>query len=192
MAEQTAVVPGSLSAVAARNGQSLAESFLNADAVIIVDTSGSMCTTDSRGGKSRYDVACEELAQLQAHMPGKLAVIAFSSHTMFCPGGQLPEVGVLGVSTNLADALQFAKVADVPGMRFIVISDGEPDDGKAALAVAKTYASRIDTIFVGPENDWHGGRAFLQRLAAASGGQHIAADRVQELASKTEQLLLSA
>lgn len=189
---QTAIVPGSLSAIAQRDGQSLAESFLNADAVIIVDVSGSMTTQDSRGDRSRYDVAIEELAQLQAHMPGKLAVIAFSDHTMFCPGGQPPDVGVLGTGTNLVDALRFAKVADVPGMRFIVISDGEPNDGREALAVAKTYSNRIDTIFVGPENDWHSGRAFLQRLAAASGGQHIAADRVQELASKTERLLLSA
>jgi len=185
----TAIVPGSLSAIAKRDGQSLAESFLSADAVIIVDTSGSMCTCDSRSGKSRYDVALEELAQLQAHMPGKLAVLAFSDDCIFVPGGQPP---LLGGGTNLAGALKFAKVADVPGMRFIVISDGEPDDERKALAVAKTYANRIDTIFVGPENDWHGGRAFLQRLAAASGGQHIAANRVQALAHKTEQLLLSA
>lgn len=186
---QTAIVPGSLSAIAKRDGQSLAESFLSADVVIIVDTSGSMCTCDSRGGRSRYDVALQELAQLQSHMPGKLAVIAFSDNPIFCPGGQPP---LLGGNTNLAGALQFAKVADVPGIRFIVISDGQPDDEREALTVAQTYSNRIDTIFVGPENDWHGGRAFLQRLAAASGGQHITADRVQELASKTERLLLSA
>lgn len=184
-----AIVPGSLSAVAKREGQSLAESFLSADAVILVDTSGSMCTCDSRGYRSRYDVALEELAQLQAHMSGKLAVIAFSDSPVFAPGGQPP---LLGAGTDLAGALRFAKVADVPGIRFVVISDGQPDDGHAALAVAATYTNRIDTIFVGPENDFAGGRAFLQRLAAASGGQHIAADRVQALAHKTEQLLLSA
>lgn len=184
-----AIVPGSLSAVAKREGQSLAESFLSADAVIIVDTSGSMCTTDSRGGKSRYDVALEELAQLQARMPGKLAVIAFSDSTIFVPGGQPP---LLGSGTNLAGALKFAKVADVEGMRFVVISDGEPDSAQAALAVAATYQARIDTIFVGPESDWHGGQAFLQQLAAASGGQHMTADRVQELADKAERLLLTA
>ncbi len=188
---QTAIVPGSLSAIAKRDGQSLAESFLSADVVIIVDVSGSMTSEDSRGGQSRYDVALEELAQLQARMPGKLAVLAFSDDCIFVPGGQPP---LLGGGTNLAGALRFAKVADVdmPGMRFVIISDGQPDDEHEALAIAKTYDNRIDTIFVGPENDWHGGRAFLQRLAAASGGQHIAADRVQELAEKTERLLLSA
>ncbi len=186
---QTAMVPGSLSAVAKREGQSLAETFLSADAVIIVDVSGSMCTHDSRGGRRRYDVALEELAQLQAHMPGKLAVLAFSDDCIFVPGGQPP---YLGGRTNLAGALRFAKVADVLGVRFIVISDGQPNDEHEALAVAKTYNNRIDTVFVGPENDWHGGQAFLQQLAAASGGQHMTADRVQELADKAERLLLTA
>lgn len=184
-----AIVHGSLSAIAKRDGVSLAESFVSADAVIIVDTSGSMYTNDSRGSKSRYDVALQELAQLQAHMPGKLAILAFSDDCIFVPGGQPP---FLGGGTDLAGALRFAKVADVPGMRFIVISDGQPDDEQAALAEAAKYQNRIDTIFVGPENDWHGGRAFLERLAAASGGQHIAADRVKELAEKTKQLLLTA
>lgn len=186
--QQVAIIPGSLSAIAKREGQSLAETFLNADAVIIVDTSGSMETNDSRGGRRRYDVALDELAQLQAHMPGKLAVIAFSNGPIFCPGGQPP---LLGGGTNLAGALKFAKVADVEGMRFVVISDGEPNDERAALAVAATYTNRIDTIFVGPENDWHGGQAFLQQLAAASGGKHLAADRAMELANKTERLLLT-
>lgn len=187
--ETQAIVPGSLSAIAAREGQSLAETFLNADAVILVDTSGSMMSGDSRGGRSRYNVALEELAHLQAHMPGKLAVIAFSDSTVFAPGGQPP---LLGSGTNLAGALRFAKVADVPGMRFVVISDGQPDDERAALAAASAYKAKIDTIFVGPEDDWRGGQAFLQRLAAASGGQHVTADRAVELAEKTEQLLLSA
>lgn len=183
-----AIVTGSIAALAADSGKSIAESFLSADAVIIVDTSGSMATLDSRGGKSRYNIALEELAQLQAHMPGKLAVIAFSGDAIFCPGGQPP---LLGSRTNLAGALRFAKVADVPGMHFVVISDGQPDDEREALAVAATYKAKIDTIFVGPENDWHGGQAFLQRLAAASGGQHVSADRAQELAATTERLLLT-
>lgn len=189
MKHSQAVVPGSLSAIAKREGQSLAESFLSADAVILVDTSGSMCTTDSRGGKSRYDVALQELAQLQAHMPGKLAVIAFSDSPVFAPGGQPP---LLGGGTDLAGALKFAKVADVEGIQFVIISDGMPDDSRAALAEAAKYQNKISTIFVGPEADLYGGRAFLAQLAAKSGGQAVTADRVQELAEKAEQLLLSA
>ncbi len=188
MQQSNAIVPGSLSAVAQRNGASLAESFVSCDAIIIVDVSGSMAIEDSRGGKSRYDVALEELAQLQAHMPGKLGVLAFSDQTQFVPGGQPP---FMGGNTNLAGALQFAKVADVPGaMRFVIISDGEPNDENQALAVAQSYRNRIDVVYVGPEA-MPAGREFLKRLAATSGGQAITADRAHELATKTEHLLSS-
>ncbi len=72
----------------------------------------------------------------------------------------------------------------------MVISDGLPDSADAALSVAATYTNRIDTIFVGPEDDWGGGRAFLARLAKKSGGQYVTADRAQELAERTERVLL--
>ena len=91
--------------------------------------------------------------------------------------------------TDLAKALKFAKMADVSGMRFIVISDGEPDSQQDALDVAKTYKNRIDTIYVGPENG--GGQAFLQQLAKASGGQGVTSAQVKELASDIKTLLLA-
>lgn len=182
----TALVPGSLGALAQQSGASLAETFLSAEVIVLCDTSGSMAATDSRGGRSRYDVELDELARLQQSLPGKVAVLAFSSDVMFCPGGQPFNYGG---STDLARALEFAKVADVPGMRFIVISDGCPDDTRAALTVAATYKARIDCIFVGPETDIDGGRAFLERLAKASGGQSVTADRVMQLADKVQFLL---
>jgi len=43
----TAIVPGSIGAIAKSNRTSIAETFANADVVIIVDTSGSMHTTPS-------------------------------------------------------------------------------------------------------------------------------------------------
>lgn len=189
MQQSNAIVTGSLSDVAKREGMSLAESFLSADAVILVDVSGSMGAHDSRGGKTRYDVALQELAALQAHMPGKLAIIAFSDNTLFVPGGAPP---LLGSGTNLAGALRFAQVADVPGMRFVVISDGQPDDASGALAEAAKYKAHISTVYVGPEDDHDQGRVFLQQLAALSGGQSVTADRAQELAAKTATLLLGA
>lgn len=184
----TALVSGSIGAIAQRNGASLAETFLSADVIAICDTSGSMQARDSRGGRSRYDVELEELRKLQADLPGKIAIISFSDDAMFCPGGQPLS---LGGSTNLAKALDFAKVADLPGMRFVVISDGCPDDEQAALRAAAQYKAKIDTIFVGPEQDVLGGLAFLKRLAQASGGQSVTADRANELAAKVERLLLS-
>jgi hypothetical protein len=182
------IVKGSLTDIAASSGHSLAQTFVNAEVVILVDTSGSMGTHDSRGGQRRYDVACEELATLQNGLPGKIAVLSFSQATLFCPDGK-PFNQCAG--TDLAGALKFARVADVPDMRFIVISDGEPDSPSAALAEAKRYQNRIDVIYVGPEA-LPAGRDFLAKLAAASGGQVVTADCAQNLLAATQKLLEAA
>ncbi|NPV77942.1 MAG: VWA domain-containing protein [Anaerolineae bacterium] len=182
----TAIIPGSLGALAKQEGKSLAESFVNADLIVIVDTSGSMSSNDSKNGKSRYETACEELAALQENHPGKIAVLSFSNEVIFCPSG-IPTN--LGGGTDMAKALQFAKIADVPGMQFILISDGEPDDETKTLQVARTYQNKISTIYVGPE-ERPTGRDFLQRLAAATGGQTITVDRARELKAGIEKLYL--
>jgi hypothetical protein len=180
-------VMGSLSDVAKQSGLSIAETFIGADVVIIVDESGSMGARDTRGGKSRHEVALEELAKLQSTLPGKIAVIAFSSNVVFVPGGQPI---LLGGGTDLEGALRFAKVADVADMRFIIISDGEPDYEDGALRVAATFEGRIDTIFVGPEHE-HLSRHFLTKLANANGGKSTTAAQASDLA-KAAQLLLSS
>ena len=185
---QSDLVTGSLLDLAKKNNTSIAETFMSCDVVILVDTSGSMASSDSRGGRSRYDVACDELRSLQESLPGKIAVLSFSGDVEFCPAGVAT---FMGSSTNMEKALKFAKLADVPGMRFILISDGEPDNPEATLAVAATYQCRIDTIFVGPE-DMPAGQRFLANLAQASGGQTVTADRAKELKSGIETLLLNA
>lgn len=183
------LVAGSLYDIAKKNNQYIAETFINCDVVILVDTSGSMSASDSRDGQSRYDVACAELRALQGSLPGKIAVLSFSSDVEFCPSG----VAVFqGGGTDMAKALQFAKVADgIPGMRFILISDGEPDYPTDTLRIAASYKNKIDTIYVGPENRPIG-RDFLEKLAQTSGGQTITADRAKELKSGIETLLLNA
>lgn len=184
----TQIVSGSIGALAQQSGKSIAETFISADIVVIVDVSGSMSSNDSRGGKSRYDVSCQELAALQQSLPGKIAVISFSDNAQFHPGG-VPIYQ--GGGTNMADALAFVQIADrIPGMRFILISDGEPDDEKRTLAIARNFKNKVDVIFVGPENRSIG-RDFLGRLAAATGGQSITVDRAKELKSGIEKLYLS-
>ena len=89
-ANSTALVPGSLSAVAKREGQSLAETFLGVDVMILIDVSASMEQRDSRDGMSRYQVALAELGKIQRSMPGRLGIVAFSTHPVFCPGGAPP------------------------------------------------------------------------------------------------------
>ena len=182
------IVVGSIADIANKTGASIAESFMSCDAMVIIDVSGSMEMPDSRGGMSRYEVALEELAKLQAAMPGKVAVVAFSDGAQFVPGG-VPMM--LGGGTDLAGALRFAHVVDGTGMRFVVVSDGEPDDEADAQAVAATFTARIDTVYVGPERH-PTGRRFLERLAAASGGKAVTADRAQELAAQVTTLLLHA
>jgi len=184
---QTALVPGSLSSLARQQGVSLAETFLNVDAIILLDVSGSMVATDARGGRSRFDIACEELTRLQATLPGKLAIIQFASFPIFRPNG-LP-TNPHG-TTDLAAALKFVQVADVGDMRFIVVSDGEPDNEAEALKVAARYQGRIDTIYVGPEDG--AGQEFLSRLARINKGKSVLAAQAHELAAHTERLLLGA
>jgi Mg-chelatase subunit ChlD len=183
------IIRGSVADVAKRNNQSIATTFLSVDCVVLCDTSGSMGARDSVGGNSRYDQACKELATLQGSLPGKIGVISFSDQVMFCPNG---EPFYFGGGTDLAAALKYAKIADVPGgMRFIVISDGEPSDERAALKVAHSYHNRIDVIFCGDER-FPTGREFLERLAKASGGQSVTADRVSQLAASVTKLLATA
>ena len=180
------IVTGSISFLAQQGNKSIAETFMQADCIILVDTSGSMNSQDSRNGKSRYDVACEELILLQKNLPGKCAVISFSSDATFCPGG-IPNFQQGG--TNMVNALQFVKMADLPEMHFIMISDGEPDDEYRTLEVAKTFQNHIDVIYVGPEEYPHG-HAFLEKLASATGGKAMTADRAKELAASVTKLLL--
>lgn len=181
----TDIVKGSIAAIAQQKHQSIAKTFVDVDAVVMVDVSRSMSSEDSRDGKSRYMVALEELAAIQERMPGKIAIIGFSHRAEFCPGGQPV---FFGQGTDMTEALKLAKILDVQGIRFIMISDGEPADADETLKIAKTYKNKIDTVFVGPE-DRPFGRDFLSKLAKASGGQAVNADRAQELASQTLKLL---
>jgi hypothetical protein len=171
------IVPGSIGAIAKQSGKSIAETFVSADVIVLVDVSGSMNSRDSRGGRSRYDVACEELRQLQNNLPGKIAVVGFSDYPEFAPSG-VPYMQ--NSTTAMVEALKFVHIADVPGIRFILISDGEPNNEKETLKVAATFKNKIDVIFVGPEERPYG-RDFLQRLAAATGGKSITVDRAKEL-----------
>lgn len=183
--QSNVTVKGSLAQVAKDTGKSIAATFVDADCIILIDVSGSMQETDAPGGKSRYEAACGELEKLQGDLPGKVAIISFNHLTTFNPNG-IPTSA--GGGTNLTSALEFAKVCDFDGVRFVVVSDGEPDDPYTALAVAKTYRNKIDVIFCGNEAR-PDGREFLRKLAKASGGQEVTADRVAQLSNTIHKLL---
>ncbi len=177
--DANAIVKGSLGYMTRQAGRSLAESWINVDAVILVDISGSMSMEDAQGGKSRHEVAQEELEKLQNTLPGKLAIVAFSRSQYFLPNGSLMDPAG---TTDMADALRYVRVADaIPGMRFFLISDGDPDDEADALTEARKFKNRIDCIYVGPEDG--SGREFLRKLASVCGGEMQIKPLVKELAS---------
>lgn len=187
MKDALTIMPGSLADAAAKLGGSLAESFVDAEIIDIVDCSGSMSCHDSRDNQRRYDVACQELAALQASRLGKHAIISFSSYPQFQPGGHLPNPSG---GTDLAGALKFARLADLDDMQFFIISDGRPDVESDALAEAQQFKAKISCVYVGPEGGR--GQRFLEQLAKASGGQFATAEKAVGLAATVELLLLGA
>lgn len=180
----THIVKGSLSAIAQAANSSLAEAFMHADTVILVDTSGSMEDRDGTH-QTRYDRACTELRRLQANLEGRIAVISFSTAAEFCPGG-VPTFQRGG--TMIGRALEFIHIADGCVDRFILISDGEPQDETEAMAWARQFTTKIDTLFIGDESAAYG-PAFLKRLAAASGGTS-ATIKTAQLSERIERLML--
>ncbi len=184
-----AIVSGSLSDIAQTKNQSLAESFLNAEMVILLDNSGSMATGDAPGKRMRREMAEEHLTRIQGKFPGKVALICFADDVQFVPDGNPTYVGV---GTNIANALQFIHIADDCDLKIVLVSDGEPDNKQTALDTARQFESKIDTIFCGPEDDIYGGRRFLQKLADITGGQFFQSDKPGMLADSVETLLLES
>lgn len=163
------IVPGSIAAMAQANGGRIAPP----EVIIIFDHSGSTEIIDANllDGRrvSRYQAACEQLAIIQARLPGKIAVLAFADEVTPCPGGVPPEPTGF---TNLTGALRFAREADTGAVRFIVISDGAPNNKGTALAVAGEYAGQIDTVLVGELDEWERKdcTAFMEELARIGRG----------------------
>lgn len=163
----TQLVRGSLDDMARNSKSALSKVFLECEALILIDVSGSMDARDC-GTRTRYEVAVDQLIALQRDQPGKIGVIAWNHDTGFCPSG-IP-TGPSG-GTDLVKALTFIKPADGCGMRFIVISDGSPDDPNAALSLAAGFLTKLDTVFCGPEGkEGDTGRKFMKELARVSGG----------------------
>ena len=163
-------VKGSLSQTQGTKNMSFSEVFLNVEAIILADVSASMSTCDvpTEGGtRSRHEEANHQLRLIQRRFPGRIAVVAFSSKAEFCPDGQLPRVDS---NTDMLAALHFVAPADGCGIKYIVVSDGCPDDEVSTLAFARNMQNSIDTIFIGSDQS---GRTFMQQLANATKGRSV-------------------
>jgi hypothetical protein len=163
-------VKGSVLSEAEDKGISIEEAFVQCDVVVMVDVSGSM--GDYYEGEESglydtcFDAAADALKQLQELYPSRVALLQFSSLTQFRPDGTLvPEFA----STNMTSALEMARMADVPGMTFILISDGYPDFAEHAKREARKFSQPIHTIYIGREGE--AGQEFLEEIARMSGGK---------------------
>jgi|GEM_PF-5633729 len=67
----------------------------------------------------------------------------------------------------------------------ILISDGLPDDPEEALAEAKALRCPVNVIYIGPGGDV--GEAFMQRLAAETGGRQVTVKTEEEDFSRVLQ-----
>lgn len=151
------VAQGSVYDVAKRQGRSLPDVLAFADTIILFDRSGSMHGV--KMGQAR-----DALFELQRTHDGDILLIAFDSTPKVVYDG---DPGEARGGTMIGAALSYAKELDIPGRRFILISDGCPQDEHQAISVAQTYTSPIHTIFIGDDFDTRG-LAFMQRLAALS------------------------
>lgn len=182
------ITKGSIADLMNNENVSLAESFMTCECIVLFDVSGSMNNMDGYN-ESRFERGIKELKSIQAEMPGKYAIIQFADRVDFMPGG-VPIMGMSGSGTDLTSALKYAQIADeIPDMRFVIISDGEPRNEITAKQMAAQYKNRIDTIFIGDENDHWNGQSFLSELAQMSGGKAVTT--AAENIGKTVTLLLS-
>lgn len=155
--------------------QAVALVLMKTQMIVLCDISSSMRQKDAGDEeveqlKSRHEAAQEALDALQEKNPGQVAVAAFNdSGTGLVPSGKLPEPE--GGTPMFAALTDIYPKAIAGKKKFVVISDGEPtDDEQGCLDLAKENAYPIYCIYVGPSGDITGGRDFMEKLAAASGG----------------------
>lgn len=181
--ERRATLPaeGSVYNVANRQNMKVEEVIAKAEAVVLCDISGSMADHVA-GGRTRWDFANEALESLQRKFDGKILLVEFHSfpRTVFDGHISRPTGG-----TNMTAALEHVKDFDGSGMKFIVISDGCPDDEVSALAVARTFTDPIDVVFIGSDHET-AGRDFLRRMAS---GQFLDKTDVKQLEARVAGLL---
>lgn len=152
--------------------------------ILLADVSGSM-DAPAWGDRRKIDVLREAVSQVRGQ--GTYRLITFSSAAT----DNVTEIPEPSGSTHLD--LGLAAAAQHKPRSTLVISDGQPDDEKAALAEAERVTGRIDVLYVGPDGD-RAAMDFLRRLARAGCGEFRCNDLAKAgqpaLASTIGQLLL--
>lgn len=143
----------------------LKKRFVGASEVIAVlaDCSGSMADFVGSFHMSKWDHLQVALKDVVTSYPA-IRIVAFDSVSKVVANPS--ELPYPSGSTDLAGALKLA--AQWKPQKTIVISDGLPDNERAALKIADSMTGAIDTIYCGPDGD--PAVEFLQRLSKESGG----------------------
>ena len=136
----------------------------NRDYTLIIDKSGSMATTDQKGGKSRW-VAYQEstfalASKCEQFDSDGITVYLFSGRfkrydnvtaskvtQIFRendPSGSTDLAGVLKSATDSYFERKAARQTKPNGETILVITDGEPDDRKAVMKVIIEASRRMD------------------------------------------------
>lgn len=136
----------------------------NRDYTLIIDKSGSMATTDQKGGKSRWLASQESTFALASKCeqfdPDGITVYLFSGRfkrydnvtaskvtQIFRendPSGSTDLASVLKNATDSYFERKAARQTKLNGETILVITDGEPDDRKAVMKVIIEASRRMD------------------------------------------------
>ncbi len=147
---------------------------------LLIDVSGSM-GDHMRNGKTRISGLTDVVNDLRKE--GKIRLIAFGGE-----GAYLTDmVPRASGGTPLHQAIDLARTTGAG--RAIVISDGQPNDGQAAMDAARAFGGQLDVVFVGDPGE--GGESFLRELAQLTGGTEFHGDlsKPKELGAKIAGLL---
>jgi hypothetical protein len=147
--------------------------YRGAGEIIMADVSSSMA--DKAGDRRKIQILQEALDWLRP--AASCRIIAFASTPRVIEPGQPLPAPYGGTALHLA--LRYA--AQSRPQHTIVISDGMPDDERAALAAAAEITGWIDVIYCGPDDD---DRAidFMGRMARAGRGSSVTVDLRREAA----------
>lgn len=129
-----------------------------ADVVILADTSASMF--ENAGRRRKIDILSEALATIRADLPSA-ATIAFDS----LPRRLTLHDALPAPSGGTALHLAIDEATKLRPRKTVIITDGQPDNERQAIASAAKLSGTIDVIYCGDDSDT---RAidFLRRLAA--------------------------
>lgn len=145
------------------------------DRLVLMDGSGSMSAVDAAdmGGTpcSRFDALQEVWDKVVPLGKGRLGAFVFSDGVQAVRGsakGIIVQLPCPGGSTAMRAALRACLKFAHPGLRVLLVSDGESTDGDP-VGDAMLLGCPVDAVFVGPKDG--DGKATLEQIARATGGE---------------------